>query len=146
MQANVNWVDISINMSTRKTDKFVLQTSCACIYAYVVALTSENLLDISTSISTRPWTNHRSLSPRPHMNISNAIWLWRTLRPPSCLLLGRRELVSRIESNVPFSACVCPYAYAYALVKTSLNGVHTTYWLKILASNFWTAWRLNFIL
>ena len=31
---------------------------------YVVALTSENWVDISTSISTRPWTNHRSLWPR----------------------------------------------------------------------------------
>ena len=40
--------------------------SCACGYAYVVALTSENWVDISTSISTRPWTNHRSLWPRPH--------------------------------------------------------------------------------
>ena len=27
----------------------------------------------------------------------------------------------RIESNVPFCACLCPYAYAYALVKTRLN-------------------------
>ena len=42
-------------ISTRKTDKVVL---CACAYGYVVALTSENWVDISTSISTRPWTNH----------------------------------------------------------------------------------------
>ena len=28
------------------------------------------------------------------------------------------ELVSRIESNMPFYACVCPYAYA--LVRTRL--------------------------
>ena len=46
-------------------------------------------------------------------------------------IMGRGELVSRIESNMPFFACVCPYAYAYALVKIRLNGVHSTYWLKI---------------
>ena len=46
-------------------------SSCVCAYAYVVALTSEIGVDISTSISTRPWTNHRSLWPRPHVNISN---------------------------------------------------------------------------
>ena len=118
--------------------------SCACTYAYVVALTSENGLDISTSISTRPWTNHRSLSPRLLADISNAIWPWRTLRPPSCLSFGRGELVSRIESNMPFFACVCPYAYA--LAKTRLNGLHTTYWLKILAFKFLdclAAWRPN---
>ena len=77
-----------------------VRSSCACAYAYVVALTSENWVDISTSISTRPWTNHRSLWPRPHANISKAIW--RMLRPPSCLSLGWGELVSRIESNMPF--------------------------------------------
>ena len=37
------------------------RSSCACAYAYVVALTSENGVEISTSISTRPLTNHRSL-------------------------------------------------------------------------------------
>ena len=41
-------------------------SSCACAYAYVVALTSENGVDISTSISIRLWTNHRPLWPRPH--------------------------------------------------------------------------------
>ena len=95
-----------------------VRSSCAFAYAYVVALTSQNGVDISTSISTRPWTNHRSLWPRPHANISKAIW--RTLRPPSCLSWGCGELVSRIESNMPFCACVCSYAYAYALVKTRL--------------------------
>ena len=80
------------------------RSSCVCAYDYVVALTSENGVDISTSISTRPWTNHRSLWPRPHANISKAIW--RTLRPPSCLSLGWGELVSRIESNMLFCACV----------------------------------------
>ena len=39
------------------------RSSCACAYAYVVALTSENGVEISTSISTRPLTNHRSLWP-----------------------------------------------------------------------------------
>ena len=87
---------------------------------YVVALNSENRIEISTSIhvSTRPWTNHRSLWPRPHANISKAIW--RTLCPPSCLSLGRGELVWRIESNMPFCMCLCYYTYAYALVKTSI--------------------------
>ena len=30
-------------------------------YGYVVALTSENGVDISSSVNTRPWTNLRSL-------------------------------------------------------------------------------------
>ena len=96
-------------------------SSCACAFAwaYVVALTSENRVDISTSISTRPQTNHRSLWPRPHTNISKAIW--RTKCPPSYLSSSSGELVSRIESNMPFCACACPaYAYAYALVKPRL--------------------------
>ena len=38
-----------------------VRSSCAYAYAYVVTLTSENWVDTSTSISTRPWTNHRSL-------------------------------------------------------------------------------------
>ena len=38
-----------------------VRSSCAYAYAYVVALTSENEVAISKSISTRPWTNHRSL-------------------------------------------------------------------------------------
>ena len=99
-----------------------VRSFCACAYAYVVALTSENgvdiYVDISISISTRPWTNHMSLWPRPHASISKAIW--RTNRPPSCLSSGWGELVSRIESNMPFCACVCPYGYAYAVVKTRL--------------------------
>ena len=63
----------------------------AYVCAYVVAFTSENWVDI-ISTSTRPWTSHRPLWPRPHVNIS----------------------------SMPFCACVCPYAYAYALVKTRL--------------------------
>ena len=82
-------------------------SSCAC--AYVVALTSENGVDIST----RPWTNRRPLWPRPHVNISKAVWCM-----PSCLSSGSGELVSRIESNMPFCLCVCPYAHAYELMKT----------------------------
>ena len=39
-----------------------VRSSCAC--AYVVALISENGVDISSSTSTRPWINHRSLWPR----------------------------------------------------------------------------------
>ena len=99
-----------------------VRSSCAYAYACacVVALTSENSgVDICTGITTSPWTIHRSLWPRPHANISKAIW--RTLRAPSCFSSGWRELVSRIESNLPFCACVCPYAYAYALVKTKHN-------------------------
>ena len=38
-----------------------VRSSFTYAYAYVVALTSENGVDIGTSISTRPWTNHRSL-------------------------------------------------------------------------------------
>ena len=99
-----------------------VRSFCACAYAFVVALTCENsvdiYVDISISISTRPWTNHMSLWPRPHANISKA--KWRTNRPPSCLSSGWGELVSRIESNMPFCACVCPYGYAYAVVKTRL--------------------------
>ena len=91
----------------------------SCAYAFVVALTSENGVDISTSITTRLWTNHRSLWPRPHANISKAIW--RKKRSPSCSSSGWGELVSRIESNMPFWVCLCPYVYAYALVKTRLK-------------------------
>ena len=58
MYASENWVYIyiSISISTRRTDKFVLLG-----YAYVVAFTSENGGDIHTSINTRTWTNHRPL-------------------------------------------------------------------------------------
>ena len=81
-------------------------SSCAYAYAYVIALTSEKGVDITTSISTR----HR-------------------LRLPSCLSSGSGTRVSRIESNMLFCACViCPYAYAcnyafayaYSLVNTRL--------------------------
>ena len=95
------------------------QVDSSCAHAYVVASTSKNGVDISTSMSTRLWTNHSLLWPRPHENISKAIW--RKLCLPSCLSSGWGELVSRIESNMPFCACVCPYAHAYALVKTRLK-------------------------
>ena len=81
-----------------------VRSSCAYAYAYAIALTSEYGVDISTSISTR-----------------------YRLRLPSCLSSGWGKLVSRIESNMPFCACViCPYAYdcnyafayAHALMKT----------------------------
>ena len=45
----------------KKNGQLRSSCACACACAYVVALTSENWVDISTSISTRPWTNHRSL-------------------------------------------------------------------------------------
>ena len=73
----------------------------------------KGLTFISTSISTRPWINRRPIWPRPHMNISKAIG-----RMQSCLSSGWGELVSRIESKMPFCACGCPYAYAYELAKT----------------------------
>ena len=83
---------------------------CACSYAYVLPLTSETWDDMSSSISTRPWTNHRSLWPRPYVNISKA--MWRTLRRLSCLSSGWGEVVLRIESNyailrVRVSLCLC---------------------------------------
>ena len=98
-QASENSVDISI--STRKTEKFDLLV--LVLRAYVVALTSENRVDISTSISTRPWTNHRSLWPRLHANIWKAIW--RTLRPPSCLSLGWGELRT-VSEKLFFVCCI----------------------------------------
>ena len=103
----------------KKNGHCKVRSSCVCADAYVVVLASENWVDISTSISTRPWTNHRWLWPRPHANISKVIW--RMLRPSSCLSSDWGELVSRIESNIPFCVCVCPYAYAYAPVKTRLK-------------------------
>ena len=112
-----------------------VRSSCAYAYAYVIALTSENGVDISTGIRTRPWTNHRSLWPTPHANISKAIW--RTNRPPSCLSLGWGKLVSRIESNMPFCACVCPYAYA--LVKPGLRGK----WFRHATREHWENIRFS---
>ena len=93
--------------------------ACAYAYAYVVVLARENRVEIST----RPWTNHRSLWPRPHAHTLKAIW--RTLCPPPCLSSGWGELASRIESNMPLCARVCPYACAYGLVKTSLKSYIT---------------------
>ena len=79
----------------------------------------KNGVDISISLSTRPWPNHTPLWPRPRANISKAIWRTKCLL--SCLWSGWGELVLRFKSNMPFCACVCPYAYAYALVKTRLK-------------------------
>ena len=81
-----------------------VRSSCAYAYAYVVALTSENWVDIWTSISTRPWTNHRPLWPRPHANISKAIWQSKSA---ILFIIGLRELVSRIGSNMPLRLCLC---------------------------------------
>ena len=55
---------------------------------------------------------------------------------PSCLSLGWGELlVLRIESNMPFCACVLPYAYAYVLVKTRLySHLHLSYYHSIIDS------------
>ena len=47
---------------------------------------------------------------------------------PSCLPSGWGELVSKIESNMPFFTCVCPHAYA--LVKTRLKEPIESYWLS----------------
>ena len=52
-KANENWVDW-----VDCVDKFIL---LALMLNYLVALTSENWVDMSTSISTKPWTNHKSL-------------------------------------------------------------------------------------
>ena len=79
----------------------------------------KNEVDISISLSTRPWPNHTPLWPRPRANVSKAIWRTKCLL--SCLWSGWGELVLRFEANMPFCACVCPYAYAYALVKTRLK-------------------------
>ena len=87
-----------------------VRSSCACAYDYIVALTSKNGVDISTSINTWTWTNHRPLWPRPHANITEAIW--RTKRPPSCCI------VEMSCCQICHSARVCPYAHAYVLVKT----------------------------
>ncbi|CAH3177473.1 unnamed protein product [Porites evermanni] len=38
-----------------------VRSSCACAYDYIVAFTSENGVDISTSKNTRTWTNRRPL-------------------------------------------------------------------------------------
>ena len=69
----------------------------SCAYAYVVALTSENRVDISTSM-------HK------HKGLDQSL---DTLTQNSC---------ENIKSNV---ACVCPYAhvgaYAYTPVKTRLK-------------------------
>ena len=91
-----------------------IRSSCACAYAYVVALTSENGINISTSIRTRTWTNHRSLWPPTSWEHIKSNMADET---STCLSSRWGELVSRIESIMPFCACVCPCAYAYALVK-----------------------------
>ena len=46
----------------------------AYVCAYVVAFTSENWVDI-ISTSTRLWTSHRPLWPRPHVNISKVNYM-----------------------------------------------------------------------
>ena len=78
-----------------------------------LCLTSENGVDISTSISTRPRTNHRSFWPRPHANISKA-----TMADASSAILfivGLRR--AGIENRVKYAImrvrmflclCLCP--------------------------------------
>ena len=76
------------------------------------------------------------------MLISKAIW-W-TLRPPSCLSSGWGKLVLKLESNMPFCACVCSYVYAYAslnwnayaLVKTRLTAAQPNYGDKLHSSAY----------
>ena len=82
-----------------------VHSSRAYAYAYVVAFTSENWVDI-ISTSTRPWTSHRPLWPRPHVNISKAIW--QMLCTPSCLSYQVEESWYRELSQVCHSVCrVC---------------------------------------
>ena len=89
-----------------------VRSSRAYTYAYVVAFISENWVDI-ISTSTRQWTSHRPLWPRPHVNISKAIW--QMLLTPSCLSYRVEESWYReFYSSMPFCACECPYAYALA--------------------------------
>ena len=59
MYASDNWVDISISISTRRTDEFVLLVLMVMLMSS--AFTSENGGDISTSINTRTWPKHRPL-------------------------------------------------------------------------------------
>ena len=75
----------------------------AYVCAYVVAFTSENWVDI-ISTRTRPWTSRRPLWPRPHVNISKAIW--RMLRTPSCLSYRVEESWYRELSQVCHSVRV----------------------------------------
>ena len=81
---------------------------------------------VSISISTRLWTNHRPLWPIPHVNIVKG----NMVNEASAILftIGWAELVSKIESNMPFCTCICPYAYA--LVKTRLKEPIESYWLS----------------
>ena len=72
----------------------------SCADAYVVALTSENGVDISTSISTRT----SSLSAILFITGVEESWY---------------PELSQIY--MPFCTCACPYAYTYALVKIRLN-------------------------
>ena len=75
----------------------------AYVCAYVVAFTSENWVHI-ISTSTRPWTSHRPLWPRPHVNISKAIW--RMLCTRSCLSYRVEESWYRELSQVYHSVRV----------------------------------------
>ena len=86
------------------------QRKSACAYAYVVGSTSENGVDIST----RPWTNHRSLWPRPHANISKAIWRMFFI---GLKRAGIENCVKYAILRVRMSICL------YALVKTRLKSL-----------------------
>ena len=86
-----------------------VHSSRAYAYAYVVAFTSENWVDI-ISTSTRPWTSHRPLWPRPHVNISKA--MWRMLRTPSGLSYRVEESWYRELSQV----CHCAHVLMLILM------------------------------
>ena len=55
MLASENWVDISISIKHKKNGR--VRSSCACTYAYVVALTSE--------LGRGPITGHFDLDLMP---------------------------------------------------------------------------------
>jgi len=67
-------------------------------------------------ISTRLWTNGKSLWSKPHANISRAIWC--ILHPPSCLLSGLRS--AGIENWVKY-AILCVRMSLYLCLCASEN-------------------------
>ena len=68
----------------------------------------------------RLWTSHRPLLSATHANISKAMW--------------------RTKRHIAFCACVCPFAYTYAPVKTRITD-STNY--RICVSNFLSSWLVN---
>ena len=55
-----------------------VHSSCAYAYIYVIALTSENVVDISTSISTRPWTRYLILCAGENQALQDSYRAWVT--------------------------------------------------------------------